>query len=180
MLQDTLWFAVLLTIGHSNHPIERFIELVEGEGVRLLADIRRYPRSRRNPCFNSDSLEQALAARGIAYWHFPALGGMRQPADDSPNTAILDSRLRGYADHMSTKAFQVALTELLDLSAAQPVAAMCAEADPRDCHRSFLADAALARGRGVTHLLPSGAKRPHELSPLASIEGESVTYPGLW
>lgn len=171
---------MLLTIGHSNHPAGRFIGLLEAVNVRLLADVRRYPRSQRNPQFNSDSLEAALAARGIRYCHFVELGGMREPRPDSPNTAILEEAFRGYADHMASAGFEQALDDLLALAGEEAAAVMCAEADPRDCHRSLLADAVAARGRDVAHLLPDGSRRRHELSPLARVSGRRVTYPGLW
>lgn len=171
---------MLLTIGHSNHPVERFLDLLQAAGVGLLADVRRNPWSRRNPQFNSAALEESLSDRNIRYWHFGALGGMREPRADSPNTAILDDGFRGYADHMSGAEFQSALGELITLSEEHRVAVMCAEADPRDCHRSFLADAAVARGCEVMHLLADGTRRPHEVSALARIASERVTYPGLW
>lgn len=171
---------MLLTIGHSNHTVERFIDLLEAANVRLLADIRRYPRSQRNPQFNSDSLESALAARGIRYWHFGALGGMREPRADSPNSAILEDGFRGYADHMAAPEFERALDDLLGSAAETGTAVMCAEADPRDCHRSLLSDAVTARGWEVFHLLADGTRKRHELSPLARVTGGAVTYPGLW
>lgn len=171
---------MLLTIGHSNHPIERFIELLEAADVRLLADVRRYPRSQRNPQFNSDSLETELAAHGVRYWHFGALGGMREPRADSPNTAILEEAFRGYADHMATPEFQSALDDLLGSAGEGAVAVMCAEADPRDCHRSLLADAVTARGWEVLHLLADGSRKRHDLSALARVSDGMATYPGLW
>ncbi len=171
---------MLLTIGHSNHSWERFLDPLARHGVRVLADIRRVPRSGRNPQFSGRELARALAGAGIAYRHFPGLGGMREPAPDSPNTAVLDAVFRGYADHMSTGLFARSLGELLDLAARDPVAAMCAEADPADCHRSYLADAAAARGAEVTHILANGGLRAHALSPLARIDGGSITYPGLF
>ncbi len=180
MLQDTLACSVLFTIGHSNHSIGRFLELLEAAGVRLLADVRRVPRSQRNPQFNLDTLEAALAERGIGYWHFGSLGGMREPRLDSPNSAILEDVFRGYADHMSTAEFQEALDDLIGSGEERQVAVMCAEAAPRDCHRSFLADSAAARGHEVIHLLADGSRLRHEISPLARVEGSRVTYPGLW
>ena len=132
--------------------------------VAMLADVRSVPYSRRHPHFSRDALDAALDARGIAYRHFPGLGGKRQTT---------------YTEHMGTLPFGEALDQLLEYSAGGIVAAMCAEADPFQCHRQYLADAVLARGIDVIHLLPSGGFRYHQLSPLARASEGAVTYPTL-
>jgi len=103
----------IFTVGHSNRSFLEFLELLQALGVRLVADVRRFPHSRRHPQFNRDRLSSALAAHGITYWHCPALGGRRPPRPDSPNTAWSDPGFRGFADHMQTAEFAAALDELL-------------------------------------------------------------------
>jgi uncharacterized protein (DUF488 family) len=79
---------------------------------------------------------------------------------------------------MQTPEFIVALDKLVALLPEKHTAVMCAEAVPWRCHRSLLADAVLARGIEVVHLLP-GSQRPHTLSPHARVEGGRVSYPAL-
>ena len=79
----------IFTIGHSTRAIEDFIAALKAAGVDAIADIRRFPKSRRYPHFNDEHLAPALVAAGIGYRHFPALGGRRGRRADgklSPHT----------------------------------------------------------------------------------------------
>lgn len=171
----------LYTIGHSNQPLEAFLDLLDTHGIRLLADIRRYPGSRKWPWFGRDSLPDSLAAKGIAYRHFPALGGRRSPTPDSPNGAWRVPQFQAYADYMDTPEFREALDSLLALVPEGPVAVMCAEALPWRCHRNLLSDAVLARGVPVFHILGSGPLRPHAFPDFAKVNRKArpprITYP---
>jgi uncharacterized protein (DUF488 family) len=169
--------ARVLAIGHSTRPIEELLALLRANGVATLADVRTVPRSRRNPQFAQDALAPALAAAGIRYAHLPKLGGLRRPRADSPNGGWRNESFRGYADHMQTEAFAAGLEELRALCAGGPVALLCAEAVPWRCHRSLVADALLARGVVVEHVVGPGRTRPHRLTPFAVIEGPRVRYP---
>ncbi len=167
----------MLAIGHSTRPIEEFVELLLAAGVVTLADVRTIPRSRANPQFEGPALARSLARAGIAYAHLPRLGGLRRARKDSPSGAWRNASFRGYADHMQTPEFEEGLRELRDLAHEGPVAVMCAEAVPWRCHRSLLADALLARGVVVEHVVGRGRTRPHRVTPFARIEGRRVTYP---
>ena len=90
------------TIGHSTRPIDDFISLLKQNGIKLLADVRTLPGSKRYPQFNKEALAESLNARGIRYEHFPELGGRRKPKADSRNTAWRNASFRGYADYMET------------------------------------------------------------------------------
>lgn len=168
---------MIWTIGHSTQSSESLIAALTSARIERLVDVRRYPGSRRHPQFNRDTLAAALAVSGIVYVHEPALGGRRTPAHDSVNTALRDPGFRGFADYMATPEFEGAL-EALIASASQRTAIMCAEAVPWRCHRSLIADALVARGLDVEHLV--GAKsRPHQLTAAARVDATRVTYPGL-
>jgi uncharacterized protein (DUF488 family) len=169
----------LFTIGHSTHPVDVFGGLLEQHGITRLADVRTVPKSARNPQFNSNALDAYLDALGIRYRHFPALGGLRKPRRDSANTAWRHPGFRGYADHMQTAAFQLGLDALLEFAQNNPTAVMCAEAVWWRCHRQLIADALLARGVPVRHILPTGEAKPHRLSDFAKVDRGQVTYPGL-
>jgi uncharacterized protein (DUF488 family) len=103
--------AELLTIGHSNHAIERFLALLTQHGVTALGDVRSFPSSRFNPQFNRDRLEAALRAHGIGYVFLgDALGGKRD--------------FNGVA---ASPAFQAGLDRVRDGAARHRIALMCAE-----------------------------------------------------
>ena len=70
----------IYTVGHSTRTLEELIGLLRALDISVLADIRRIPRSRRNPQFNGDSLRTALDARSLRYVHLPRLGGLRHPS----------------------------------------------------------------------------------------------------
>jgi uncharacterized protein (DUF488 family) len=169
----------IFTIGHSTHPIEEFIHLLQAHGVEQLIDIRTVPRSRTNPQFNRDILPASLKDAGIGYLHMPALGGLRRARPDSTNTAWRNASFRGYADYMQTPEFTAAIDSLIELGNRTQVAIMCAEAVPWRCHRSLVADALSARGIPVEDILSAGRRQPHKLTPFAKVEGTRVWYPGL-
>jgi uncharacterized protein (DUF488 family) len=169
----------VLTIGHSTRSGEELVALLAQHGAGLLADVRAFPRSRRNPQFNIENLPGALAGAGIGYRHFAALGGRRTPRPDSANAAWREPGFRGYADYMETPAFQTALAELEALAARHSVVIMCAEAQPWRCHRSLISDALVARGTAVEHIMGPERRRPHRLPPFAHVEEGRVSYPAL-
>lgn len=170
---------MVFTIGHSTHPLEVFLQLLQAHGVTRLVDVRTIPRSRRNPQFNHETLPDALRAAGIAYAHIKGLGGLRHPRADSFNTAWRNAGFRGYADYMQTPEFERHLTELIKLGNAERIAVMCAEAVPWRCHRSLIGDALTVRGVAVEHIMSAKAAQPHKLTPFAKVEGTRVTYPDI-
>src|SRR5579863_142232 len=137
---------VVYTVGHSVHPIQEFIHILQAYGIRLLVDVRTIPKSRRNPQFSQENLPGSLQTAGIQYRHLPGLGGLRHPRKDSMNTGWRNASFRGYADYMQTPEFTENLDQLIKLSSDVPTAIMCAEAVPWRCHRSLIADALLAQG----------------------------------
>lgn len=152
-----------LTIGHSTRELDEFLALLQAHGVGHVADVRRFPGSRRHPHFGREALAAALAATGIGYTHFRELGGRRAPVSDSSNRALRHTAFRGYADHMQTPSFAQAMEALLALIRGQRVAVMCAEARPEQCHRRLLADALVARGARVEHIHAREQRVPHSL-----------------
>lgn len=169
--------ATLFTIGHSSRSSETLIEMLTAHGVTLLVDVRAFPRSRRHPQFNRNALEAALAAAGIDYrWSGTALGGFRKPRADSPHTALTDAAFRGFADHMSSPAFERAAGELLALAERERIALMCAEVNHRHCHRQFIADWLARRGLAVRHVLGDGAAVPHHPHPCLDDASDPPVY----
>ncbi|MBI2832952.1 MAG: DUF488 domain-containing protein [Acidobacteria bacterium] len=167
----------IFTVGHSTRSAEEFVRLLDTHHITRLADVRTIPRSRRHPHFAIEVLPDALAQAAIEYRHFPVLGGLRKPRPDSPNLAWRNESFRGYADHMATPAFADVIEEFLLFASASPTAVMCAEAVWWRCHRALLADALVARGVDVGHILGSEPPKPHKLSHFARTDGPMVIYP---
>ena len=140
------------TIGHSNHAIERFVDLLKAGGVEALVDVRSTPYSRRFPQFGRERLTQSLSAAGILYrYEGAALGG--KPKDGA-----------GYDQLAARPEFNDALDRLVASAADTTLCLMCAEKEPLDCHRTVLVSRRLAeRGMAVEHLLADGKRKPHAM-----------------
>src|ERR1700693_2641858 len=95
----------IYVIGHSTMSVESLIRILLAHSITMLVDIRRIPRSRHNPQFNSDAIEKSLKESGIGYVHLKELGGLRRPSKDSKNTGWKNLSFRGYADYMQTEEF---------------------------------------------------------------------------
>lgn len=169
--------ACLYTIGHSTRTLDELTGLLKAHGASLVADVRSVPRSRRNPQFNRENLPCNLEQQGIGYIHLADLGGLRRPLPESRNAGWENSSFRGYADYMQTEGFELGLQRLLQLATNELVAIMCAEAVPWRCHRSLIADALIARGQEVLHILSKARAQRHQLTPFAQVEGQTVFYP---
>jgi uncharacterized protein (DUF488 family) len=175
--------VTIFTVGHARHPIDRFVALLRNAGVSTLADVRAWPRSRANPQFDGAALEAALAAAGIRYRHLGALGGRRGAqglTGPSPHTLWEEPAFRNYADYALGSDFRAGLAALRALTAGAPTAVMCAEADWRRCHRRLIADALLAAGETVVHILSDGTREPATITSGAVVQPDgSVHYPGV-
>jgi uncharacterized protein (DUF488 family) len=168
---------VILTIGHSTRPLDEFLGLLNAHGVECVVDVRTIPRSRRNPQFNSEALEDSLRKAHIGYVHRKQLGGLRHPKKDSINTSWRNDGFRGYADYMQTPEFDAALAELIEFTRTKRCAIMCAESVPWRCHRSLISDALVIRKVGVEHIMSRTRREPHALTPFALVRGTQITYP---
>lgn len=155
------------TIGHSVSPLENFLKFLRAHGIACIADVRRFPGSRRHPHFESRALAASLAAEGIRYHHFPALGGRRAPRPDSTNLAWRHPSFRGYADYMETAEFRNAVDALAGLARTERTAMMCAEGSWARCHRGLLADWFREHGWRVWHISGMSPPREHVGTPVA-------------
>lgn len=170
---------MIFTIGHSTRSATAFLDLLQAHGVTGVADVRTVPRSRRHPHFSRESLAGFLPSHAVAYIHLPGLGGLRKPLRDSPNGGWRHEGFRGYADHMGTPEFAGALDALLAFAREHRAAVMCAEAKWWQCHRQLVADALVARGIEVRHIMSAGEAPRHELTPFARVSGSTVRYQAL-
>lgn len=167
----------IFAIGHSTRGFDQFLALLFAHDIKILADIRTVPKSRRNPQYTQEFLVENLPAHGIRYVHLKALGGLRRPKPDSINLGWENDSFRGYADYMQTAEFENALQQLMQLTGEGNVAMMCAEGNPFRCHRQLVADALTVKGIPVRHIVSRKTARVHELNPRAVVRNGQVTYP---
>lgn len=168
---------LIFTIGHSNRPLDTFVDLLRSNGVVRVLDVRTVPRSRHNPQFNQDALPTSLETFQISYTHLPGLGGLRHARADSPNSGWHSLSFRGYADYMQSTEFADNVQWVANLARTERCVLMCAEAVPWRCHRSMIGDALLVRGIHVEDIIGPKGRRPHILTAFAHVDGTQVTYP---
>src|SRR5438105_14715708 len=168
----------LFSIGHSNLPLDQFLDLLARHRIRALVDVRRFPGSRKLPHFNRPTLAAAVRNAGIEYHWLEELGGRRRKAKgDSVNLGLRNEGFRNYADYMLTEDFRQGVTRLLKIAGRKPTSIMCAEALYWRCHRRLVSDFLLANGIGVRHIFSDGKVRPHQLTQGAKAENGQVTFP---
>jgi len=168
--------TVLYTVGHSNRSAEEFTGLLRGNGVEVLADVRRLPGSNKYPHFNRDVLAASLAGAGIRYVYLEGLGGRRRPNKDSRNAAWRNKSFRAYADHMETAEFREGVEALLAHARQGRTAIMCAEAVWWRCHRALIADYLKSVGVSVYHIMGAGTNKPHPYTSAARVVDGRLSY----
>lgn len=167
----TIW-----TIGHSTRSFEELLLMLQSFNIKLVADVRSYPGSRKFPQFNKDALETSLPQTGIQYVHLKDLGGRRKVNPDSKNTAWRHAAFRGYADYMETTAFKDGIKELIAAGLNQRTAYMCSEAVWWRCHRSLISDYLKVQGWKVMHIMGVGKAEEHPYTAPAKIVNGKLTY----
>lgn len=147
----------LFTIGHSSHPVEDFIALLQRHGIEVLADVRSAPASRRHPQFNKRELNQTLNYHGIRYVFLGRqLGARRSEPEAWEDGSISYDRIA------QPPAFREGLDWLRDNINAHRVAIMCAEKEPLHCHRTLLICRHLREESPIRHILADGTLESHE------------------
>jgi uncharacterized protein (DUF488 family) len=164
------------TVGHSTRTIGAFLELLAVNEIQTLADVRRFPASRKYPHFNKDELSESLADAGVEYLPLPELGGRRRPQPGSHNTVWRNESFRGYADYMEMGAFRDGVERLLDVAGGRRTAIMCAEAVWWRCHRALIADYLKAKGVEVHHIIDVKKCESHPYTSAARLANGKLTY----
>ncbi len=167
---------IIYTIGHSNHSLEEFIGILKSFDIKVLADVRRLPGSRKFPYFNKESLKISLEKNEINYIHIEGLGGRRKMRRDSKNNRWRNESFRGYADYMETEDFKNAVTELEVMALKEPTSYMCSEAVWWSCHRSMISDYLKAKGWTVLHIMAAGKVQEHPYTSPALVSEGHVSY----
>lgn len=170
----TVW-----TIGHSNHSLPEFIAALQAFGVETVADVRRFPGSRRHPQFGAEALSSGLSAAGIDYAWFAKLGGRRRAVPGPQHLGWRNESFRSYAAHMWTEEFAEGLEELLHVASARRTAMMCSEALWWRCHRRLISDALKLLGCEVIHIFSPSSSAVHDYTAPARVTAGELSYPAV-
>ena len=152
----------LWTIGHSNHFAEKFLDLLARHEIACVVDVRSIPYSRRNPQFSREKMRQSLSSRNIAYvWEGEALGGKRN-FRENPEFFDSDGRI-DWKKVRRDESFILAMERLRTQVGKEPTAVLCAEENPRNCHRLHLVSAAWVEccGENISHIRGDGRVETH-------------------
>ena len=161
----------IFSIGHSTHPVDRFMELLTRHGIDVVADVRSSPYSRFNPQFNRQTIADALKQSGIKYAFF----GKELGARTEDPSCYLDGRVQ-YARLAASADFGHAIDRLLAGAKEHRIAIMCSEKEPLECHRTILVSQALIKAKcPVNHILHDGTLETHDatLDRLLQLVGSS-------
>jgi uncharacterized protein (DUF488 family) len=168
----------LFSIGHSTHSLDEFLSLLAMHSIKVLADIRRFPGSKRYPQFNRGSLASVLPNAGIEYHWMESLGGRRNKGtSNSINLGLRNESFRNHADYMMTEEFKRSIKELIVIAAGKPTAIMCSESVFWRCHRRLASDYLHTQGIAVQHIMPTGKLQPHSQTERATVKGGELIYP---
>lgn len=172
---DSVKPTPIYTIGHSTHPIQAFLKMLQSFGIKNLVDVRKLPGSRKFPQYNQDALREYLKEIGINYRYETNLGGRRKVHKDSKNTSWRNPSFQAYADYMETDQFKNAVLELEQIALEAPTVFMCSEAVWWRCHRSMISDYLKVRGWNVQHIMGEYKSQEHPYtSPARIVDGEVV------
>lgn len=164
----TIW-----TIGHSTHTLDEFIAMLKSLQIKLVANIRSFPGSRRYPHLIKKHLKFHYLK--IKYTHLKELGERRKVQPDSINTGWRVAAFRGYADYMETNSFKIAITELEAIASNERTAYMCSEGVWWRCHRSLVSDYLKFNGWTVLHIMV-GKVEGHPYTSPARLVGNHLIY----
>lgn len=141
----------IYTVGHSNRNIEEPLRLIKKYNIKVVVDVRRFPKSARYPHFNKEVLDQTLRKHGISYiWLGKLLGGYRSG---------------GYQEYMKTREYRKGINELIrivEMLNEGYVAIMCSEKLWFKCHRRFIADTLSLKGYEVIHIVEHDRAYKHK------------------
>lgn len=175
-MQRTTDPGKIWTIGHSTRSFDEFVDLLRGNTIEVVADVRSYPGSRKFPHFNRESLEASLPGEVIDYVHLKELGGRRRVRADSPHTVWRNEAFRGYADYMDTEEFAHGIDCLLEIASGSRTAIMCSEGVWWRCHRSMISDYLKSTGVVVQHIMGRDQVVEHPFTSAAKIVEGKLSY----
>ncbi|MEB3778879.1 MAG: DUF488 family protein [Desulfurococcales archaeon] len=169
------------TIGHSNRRPYEFLSILKHYNIEVLVDVRRWPKSRKYPWFNMETLKNLLEEQGIRYTWLEPLGGYRRfnrDVEDHGIARCFESQgFRAYATYILVNSrARETLEKLESIVRSHTTAIMCSERLPWMCHRKIISDWLLSRNIKVIHIIDRDYTVEHKLTKCAKIEEGSLTY----
>jgi uncharacterized protein (DUF488 family) len=131
--------TIIYTLGYEGSDIQQFIRTLLRAGVKVVADVRAVPLSRKKG-FSKRRLSDGLARAGIDYLHFRELGNPRE-GRNAAKAGNKNKFHRVYLKHLSTKPALTALNQLVGLATSRATCLLCFEREPTECHRTLIASA---------------------------------------
>jgi uncharacterized protein (DUF488 family) len=152
---------VIYTIGHSNAHLEEIIRLLGKYDIKMVLDVRSSPYSLFAPQFNRETVAESLWKARIQYdYAGRQLGGRPRDRSCHDEDEVL------YREVQEREWYQEAIDRLIEVATEQRTAIMCAEEDPKRCHRRFLiAQTLLDRGIEMQHIRGDGTPEEAEREP---------------
>ena len=169
--------ATIWTIGHSNRSADDFQSVLHAHAIEVVADVRRFPGSRKHPQFGSEALAASLAGNGIDYAWLSRLGGRRRGDAGPEHQGWRNSSFRAYAAYTWTEEFADGLDELLHIAAGARTTLMCSELLWWRCHRALISDVLRFLGVEVVHIAGAGSGTVHPYTSPACVDDDGLTYP---
>jgi uncharacterized protein (DUF488 family) len=146
---------IVYTIGHSTRSFDDLAVVLRHYNIGMLVDTRHFPRSRHNPQFNKELLEQELPKHDVEYEWIEELGGFRPG---------------GYKKYVKTKQWQEGFEQLLKMAFSKVTAVMCAELLWFKCHRRYIADELKRSGFKVVHIYDEKKSEHHRITKRRKIK----------
>jgi uncharacterized protein (DUF488 family) len=168
----TIW-----TIGHSTRSADDFVAVLKANGIGAVADVRRFPGSRRHPHFGGAALASRLADEDIDYAWISNLGGRRRGEVGPEHAGWRNPSFGAYAAYTWTEEFAAGLEELLHIANSRRTTLMCSELLWWRCHRALIADVLRFIGVQVVHLQTERERTVHPYTSPARIVAGELIYP---
>lgn len=165
----------IYTIGHSNHSIDYFLELLEAHQIQCVVDVRSIPKSGYNPHFNKDNLRATLQTNHKMYLSFAKEFGAHRHEEEVLN----ENRKVIYAKVHQSPDFLAGVERLRKgLQKGYKIALMCAEAEPLPCHRFSMISSFLHQNQfEVWHILKDKMLLSHQEAEQKLVEKYAKKLP---
>lgn len=149
----------VLTIGHSNHPLEHFLGLLKQRSVEVVVDTRSHPYSNYATHYDQKPLKEELTKAGFQYLYLGQEVGGRP---DGSQYYDGDGRVL-YEKVAASAEFKKGLQRLQEGIGKYTIAMLCAEENPAACHRRLLIGRVLIEhGIAVEHIRGDGRLQTEE------------------
>lgn len=129
--------AEFFTVGYTGRKTEDLLTALVAHGVRTLVDIRNVPVSMYRPELSKKNLRRLVEAEGMDYVHLPELGVPRDIRAKAIDTGSREAIWSWYDDHVVRPHLKANMHQFMN-GIEHPVALMCVEIDPEECHRHRL------------------------------------------